>query len=148
MPKIFGCLFSATLSLGRGSILTYSALGTTNSVRAYGFLPIACIKLLGDRYSYYGSQEISKPSQTIETAARRDPMNLILYLQQLLTHSHETKTPLYRQGTKKPLTMSGLKKWVPKAPSATSFRAPSECHGCRRPGGCGYEYTCFMRGGE
>jgi hypothetical protein len=29
-------------------------------------------------------------------------------------HSHETKTPLYRSGRKKiPLTISGLKKWIP-----------------------------------
>jgi hypothetical protein len=51
------------------------------------------------------------------------------------SHSHETKMPLYGSGrTKTPLTISGLKKdgsWI--APATTSFRAPSECHGCRRP---------------
>jgi hypothetical protein len=36
---------------------------------------------------------------------------------------------------KSPLTLSGLKKHGSQmAPAATSFRAPSECHGCRRMG--------------
>jgi hypothetical protein len=36
---------------------------------------------------------------------------------------------------KSPLTLSGLKKHGSRlAPVATNFRAPSECHGCRRTG--------------
>jgi hypothetical protein len=36
---------------------------------------------------------------------------------------------------KSPLTLSGLKENGSRMiPSATSFRAPSECHGCRRMG--------------
>src|SRR5215470_8270040 len=38
---------------------------------------------------------------------------------------------------KTPLTLSGLKKHGSRlAPAAANFRAPSECHGCRRTGGC------------
>jgi hypothetical protein len=36
---------------------------------------------------------------------------------------------------KSPWTLSGLKKHGSRlAPAATNFRAPSECHGCRRTG--------------
>jgi len=45
-------------------------------------------------------------------------------------HSHETETPLYRSGRKKlPWPSAAWKKMGPAAPAATSFRAPSECHG-------------------
>jgi hypothetical protein len=50
---------------------------------------------------------------------------------------------------KSPLTRSGLKKHGSQmAPAATHFRAPSECRGYGVRDDVGYEYTCFMRGGE
>jgi hypothetical protein len=47
-----------------------------------------------------------------------------------------------------PLTLSGLKKHGSRmAPAATNFRAPSERHGCLRPGCCGPRVYLFHAAG-
>jgi hypothetical protein len=51
-----------------------------------------------------------------------------------LTFPRNKNAALPARAQKAPLTLSGLKKMGPVVPAATSFRAPGECHGCRRTG--------------